>query len=60
VREEAKSLAEFHVSTFAVNAEMKSDSTVQAAAIVKSCTLTDRRRGRNAGMTQYVHVVCLL
>jgi len=61
VREEAKSLAEFQLSAFAVNAEMNSDNTVRAAAILKSCTLTDRRPGKDAGITQYVCLsVCLV
>jgi len=42
------------VSTLAVNAELKSDNSVLAAVCVKSCTLTDLRRGKEAGITQYV------
>jgi len=53
-RDETKSLSEFQLSTLAVTVEMKSDNTVRAAAKLKSCTLFDRRPGKDAGITQYV------
>ena len=56
-RDETKSLAEFCLSTLAMTAEMKSDNTVRAAAKIKSCTLFDRRHGKEAGITQYV-IIC--
>ena len=49
-----KELMEIGISTLSVNAEVKSDNTVKVAAILKSCTVVDRRPGKNAGFTQYV------
>jgi len=51
-RNSSRLLAEFQLSTFAFNAELTSDSTVRAAAIFKSCSVFDRRRGKDSGITQ--------
>ena len=53
-RDESLSLAEFHLSTLAVNTELKTDNSVLAAVCLKSSTLTDLRPGKDAGITQYV------
>jgi len=53
-RNELKALAELRLTTLAMNADMKTDNNVRAALILKSCSLTDRRQGKQAGKTQYV------
>ena len=52
-RDVSKQLAEVRLSTLAVNAELRSDNTVHAAAVIESCTVFDRRPAKHVGITRY-------